>query len=85
MREYLPPLLMRASALVHHMGHFYHSLIDIVEGCCCSSKSCRVILSGGHRAESFHARRAQRLRGEHVHCWFIITSSKMLEHRLSGP
>jgi hypothetical protein len=32
MREYLPSLLIRASALVHHMGHFYHSLVRMVEG-----------------------------------------------------
>ena len=31
MREHLPSLLMRASALVHHMGHFYHSLVRLVE------------------------------------------------------
>ena len=31
MREYLPSLLMRASALVHQMGHFYHSLVRMVE------------------------------------------------------
>lgn len=32
MREYLPSLLIRASALMHHMGHFYHSLGRMVEG-----------------------------------------------------
>jgi hypothetical protein len=32
MREYLPSLLMRASALVHYIGHFYHSLVRLVEG-----------------------------------------------------
>jgi hypothetical protein len=32
MREYLPSVLMRASALLHHMGHFYHSLVRMVEG-----------------------------------------------------
>jgi hypothetical protein len=31
MREHLPSLLMRASALVHHMGHFYHNLVRLVE------------------------------------------------------
>ena len=32
MREYLPSVLMRASALLHHMGDFYHSLVRMVEG-----------------------------------------------------
>jgi hypothetical protein len=31
MRDHLPSLLMRASALVHHVGHFYHSLARMVE------------------------------------------------------
>ena len=32
MREYLPSLLARTSALVHYIGHFYHSLVRLVEG-----------------------------------------------------
>jgi hypothetical protein len=32
MREHPRSLLMRASALVHHMGHFCHSLVRMVEG-----------------------------------------------------
>lgn len=31
MREHLPSLVMRASALVHHMCHFYHSLLRMIE------------------------------------------------------
>ena len=31
MREHLRSSLMRASALVHNMGHFYHSLVRVVE------------------------------------------------------
>jgi hypothetical protein len=31
MREHLPSLVMRASALVHHVGHFYHGALRVLE------------------------------------------------------
>jgi len=31
MREHLPSLLMRASALMHHLSHFYHAVVRMIE------------------------------------------------------